>query len=94
MTGLPGAVWPKPVITTSFVVPSTVLSGLGGLADALAGLGGSVAGLGGSTVGLLDSFLAVQHKYPNPEVPDHPEQYQHFDQEPLRFSPVQWPDYH
>ena len=50
MTGLPGEVWPKPVITTSSVMPSTVLSGLGGLADVLAGLGGSAAGL----IGLAD----------------------------------------
>ena len=41
-------VWPKPVITTSSIVPSTVLFGLGGLSEAFAGLGGSAAGLGGS----------------------------------------------
>ena len=53
---MPGVVWPKPVITTSSVVPSTVLSGLGGLADVLAGLGGTAAGLGRSAdwlVGLI-----------------------------------------
>ena len=45
-------VWPKPVITTSSVVPSAVLFGLDGLSKAFAGLGGWAAGLGGLARGL------------------------------------------
>ena len=52
-TGLPGAVYAVPVITTSSSLAGldglTFLTGLGALA---AGLGGLVTGLGGSTVGL------------------------------------------
>ena len=45
-------------------------------------------GLSDQHDGLLDLFLVDQQKYPNPEVPGHPEECQHFDQEPLRSSPV------
>ena len=60
----------------------------------LLGLVDQQLGSADQQTGSLDSFLTVQQKYPDPEVPDHPEQCQHSDQEPLRFSPVQWPDYH
>ena len=60
----------------------------------LLGLVDRQLGLADQQAGLLDLFLTDQQKYPDPEVPDHPEQYQHLAQEPLRSSPVQWPDYH
>ena len=60
----------------------------------LLGLVDRQLGLADQRVGLLDLFLVDQQKYPDPKVLDHLEQCQHFDQEPLRSSLVQWPDYH